>query len=246
MKAVAIIQARMGSTRLPGKVLKPLAKTTVLGCVVDRLKASRKLHAVVVATSSDREDDAVVHACKALGVAAVRGSAQDVLARLTHAARSSAADTVVRITADCPLIDGTLVDDMLAEFSIRSCDYLSNTLVRTYPRGLDAEIFTFEALARADREASRPYEREHVTPYLYQHPRLFRLHPYVDSSGADRSNMRWTLDTAQDYTFVQAVFAAIPFRSPRDVTTRGVLALLRAHPSIAQINAGVRQKHLGE
>ncbi len=247
MKRLAIIQARTGSTRLPGKVLMPLGGSTVLGCVVDRLCAARRIDEVVVATSIRSDDDAVEQHARELGVGIFRGSAQDVLARFFGAASFSRADIIVRITADCPLIDGALVDTMLEAYAGKpGCDYMSNTLVRTYPRGLDTEIFTMDALTRAHREAGVPYQREHVTPYFYQNPQLFMMYSYTDPSSADYSHMRWTLDTAEDYAFLQAVYERLAHRAPRDIQTAGVIALLEREPAISQLNAGVRQKTLSE
>jgi len=247
MKKVAIIQARMGSTRLPGKVLLPLGGTTVLGCVVERLELCEALDEIVVATSSLESDDAVVRECDRLGIRALRGPAEDVLARFAGAASETGAGIIVRITADCPLIDGRLVNAMLEAFEggRRACDYLSNTLIRTYPRGLDAEIFTNAGLQRCDAEARQEYEREHVTPYFYTHSKRFVLRAYVDPSGADRSDMRWTLDTPEDLAFFQAVYAEFYGRSPREITTSAIIEVLERDPALRSINAGVRQKHLG-
>jgi spore coat polysaccharide biosynthesis protein SpsF len=246
MKNVGIIQARMGSTRLPGKVLMPLGGTSVLGCVVDRLRACAALDEIVVATSMLSGDDAVVAEAERLGVAAVRGSADDVLARFADAAHRSDADVVVRITSDCPLIDGELVDAMLHAYAAEPCDYLSNTIVRTYPRGLDAEIFPYAALERAHLEARAAYEREHVTPYFYGHPELFALQNYADPAGTDRSHLRWTLDTAEDYEFLRRVYEMCEYTRPRDVTMASVLRVLDEDVSLLAINAGVRQKNLVE
>ncbi len=233
----------MGSTRLPGKVLMPLAQTTVLGCVLSRLYKSRALDGVVVATSVDRDDDAIELEARRLGADVWRGSAADVLDRFAGAASAHAARTVVRVTADCPLIDAGLVDDMLHLYGDGSrFDYMSNTLVRTYPRGLDAEVFSAHALEHARNAADRGYEREHVTPYLYGHPEVFRLHAYVDPAGNDRSSMRWTLDTPQDYAFLRTVYERFPGRAPAQVAVVDVLDLLAREPSIAHVNALVRQK----
>lgn len=237
----------MGSTRLPGKVLLPLAGTSVLGCVVDRLRDVSGLDDLLVATSLLDSDDPVVAECERLGVSSFRGSAEDVLARYRAAAAAAGAEVVVRITSDCPLIDGELVGVLLRDFEMgEPCDYLSNTLVRSYPRGLDTEIVRFTALERADREAVLSYEREHVTPYLYRHPELFALRAYVDPGGEDRSRMRWTVDSAEDYAFVRAVYAACSYGAPREVGTAEVLRAIARDPSLPSLNASVRQKALGE
>ena len=223
-----------------------LGGTSVLGCVIDRLHGCRLVDEIVVATSLLEGDDPVVQEARRLAVRAARGSAHDVLARYRTAAHESGADIIVRITADCPLIDAALVDAMIESFLRSPCDYLSNTMVRTYPRGLDAEIFRIAALERACAQAFEPYQREHVTPFFYQNPEIFELKNYADPSGADRSQMRWTLDTPEDYAFFQAVYKMFPTTPPRGITTEDVLSLLDRDPSISQLNAEVRQKTLHE
>ena len=174
-KVVAIIQARMGSTRLPGKVLLELAGRTMLGRVVRRVRLAGLVDEVVVATTNAPADDPIVDECRRLPVACFRGSEHDVVERYHRAAAAYRADVVVRITADCPLIDPEVTDHVIRAFLQHRPDYASNTLHRTYPRGLDTEVFTAAALARACHEASEPYQRTHVTPYIYQHPEYFRL-----------------------------------------------------------------------
>jgi spore coat polysaccharide biosynthesis protein SpsF len=244
MRTVAIIQARMGSTRLPGKVLRSLSGKPVLRHVLDRVALCRSLDALWVATSTHAGDDAIAEACAAWGVPCFRGSEEDVLARFLGAATAAGAEGVVRITADCPLFDGLLLEEMLQVFIAANTpkitvDYLSNVLERRYPRGLDAEIFTFAALEQAHREAQRPREREHVTPYLYNHPEKFRLRSF--RSPEDLSRYRWTLDTPEDWALIEAIYQAL-YRPDQLFTTRQVLDLLEARPELAQINASVRQK----
>lgn len=247
MKTVAIIQARLGSTRLPGKVLLRLADDTVLGHVVRRVRACRRLDEVVVATTVEAEDAAIVAECARLGVPSFRGSAEDVLGRYFHAARGVGAETVVRVTSDCPLFDPALLGRMLEEFQrlnepAVTVDYLSNTLRRTFPRGLDAEIFTFAALQCAFTEANAPHEREHVTPFLYADPERFRLHSFENPT--DLSGHRWTLDTLDDWKLIEAVYRAL--HQPGGIfTTESVLKLLRGLPDLATLNAHVEQKKLG-
>ncbi len=246
MRIVAIIQARVGSTRLPGKVLRTLCGKSVLAHVVDRVKAARRLDAVWIATTDNPADDPLVEECRHLGVPSFRGSESDVLARYHGAARASEAEAVVRITSDCPLFDAALLDEMLMVFRQANrrditLDYVSNVQQRRYPRGLDAEIFTRAALDRAHREARLPHEREHVTPYFYQHPDLFRLGSYAGE--ADLSHLRWTLDTPEDWQFIEAVYRLL-YRMDRLFTTAEVLELLQRQPELAQINCGVRQKPL--
>ncbi len=231
----------MGATRLPGKVLRRLGGRTVLDHVVSRVKQARLLDGIVVATTIQPDDDAVVAECADLKVPSFRGSEQDVLSRYFQAANEHQAQGIVRVTADCPLFDGMLLSEMLDVFlaaneSETKIDYLSNTQRRTFPRGLDAEIFTFEALAQAYGAAVQAHEREHVTPYLYQHPQLFRLHSFEGPK--DLSSYRWTLDTPEDWEFVSAVYGALGSA----FKTADVLQLLEAHPELAEINSHVEQK----
>ncbi len=177
-----------------------------------------------------------------MGVDVFRGSEDDVLARFDGAARKSGAETIVRITADCPLIDSVLIDRMLARFlKADRWDYYSNVVRRAFPRGVDAEIMTAAALRRAAREARLPHEREHVTPYLYQHPELFRIGSY--GPRGDFSGHRWVVDTLEDALLLEKIFGALGERAAT-AGWREVLALLTAHPEWVAINAHVRQKPL--
>jgi spore coat polysaccharide biosynthesis protein SpsF len=238
VKVVAIIQARMGSTRLPGKVLKDLCGETVLARVVSRTRHAMLLNEVVVATSVQAADDAVVQECGRLSVACFRGNEVDVLDRYFHAAEKFSADAVVRITSDCPLIDPEVSDKTIQVFLDRYPDYASNVLERTYPRGLDIEIMTFAALASAWRDARDPYQREHVTPFLYQHPERFRL---VSVTGdRDYSHYRWTLDTMEDLEFLRAVYERCA--EALGPTWQDVLRILEEAPNLVAINEHVKQK----
>lgn len=244
MKIVAILQARFSSTRLPGKVLMPLGGSTVLGQVAARVRTAPGLDAVWVATSSGASDDAVAGEAARVGVPCFRGSLEDVLGRYHAAAAMAGADAIVRVTCDCPLFDGDLLGRMLAEFrravaNNERVDYLSNVLQRTFPRGLDAEIFTRSALDRVHAAAMRNYDREHVTPYFYSNPELFALRSFT--SPTDFSVHRWTLDTADDWRFVQAVYSEFAGRV-RQFTTEEVLELVERRPELRLFNAHVAQK----
>jgi spore coat polysaccharide biosynthesis protein SpsF len=244
VKTVAIIQARMGSTRLPGKVLRPLCGKTILAHVIDRVRASEAIDAIVVATTDRPADDTLAALVPTLGVTLFRGSEDDVLSRYYGAARAAQADTVIRITADCPLFDGGVLRVMLNEFTSRrahgqALDYLSNTLARTYPRGLDAEIFDFATLERTQREAAQAFEREHVTPYIYGHPERFALANHVGVP--DLSQLRWTLDTDEDWRLIEAIYTAL-YRPDRLFGTNDILALLDRQPSLVALNAHIIQK----
>lgn len=238
MNIVAIIQARMGSSRLPGKVLKDLGGETVLARVVRRLRRSRQISRIVVATTTAPGDEAIVAECDRLQVLCFRGAEQDVLDRYYQAARAKATDAVVRVTSDCPLIDPELADETVGVFRTERADYASNVFPRTYPRGLDTEVFTFDALERAWREAREPHQREHVTAYLYEHPQIFRLASL--SGAADYSRYRWTLDTREDLELLRAIYSRFDGRD--DFSWQEVLRLMEREPELADLNSQVLQK----
>ena len=242
MNTVAIIQARMGSSRLPGKVLKDLQGETVLGRVVRRLRRSRQISKIVVATTTEATDKVIVAECDRLQVLCFRGSERDVLDRYYQAAHVNAAEAVVRVTSDCPLIDAKLVDETVEVFRDEHADYASNVSPRTYPRGLDTEVFTFDALDRAWREAREPHQREHVTPYLYEHPQIFRL--ASRSGAADYSRYRWTVDTREDLELLRAIYSR--FDGDDDFSWQDVIALMKREPELAELNSQVLQKSLRE
>ncbi|TAM59481.1 acylneuraminate cytidylyltransferase [bacterium] len=244
MRGVAIVQARMGSSRLPGKVLRRICGRTVLEHVLRRVQAAAGLEAVAVATSVAAADDAVASEAQRCGAHVFRGSEDDVLERFCGAARELRAQAVVRITADCPLLDPRVVERVYTHFlQAPQADYVSNTLVRTYPRGLDVEVVRAVALELACAQARQPYEREHVTPYFYGHPERFALEN-VAREGSDLSALRWTLDVAEDLRFITAVYEAL-WQEDALFTTSEILALLRRRPELTEINRHVRQKTLG-
>lgn len=245
-RTVAIIQARMGSTRLPGKVLLPLCGHSVLAHVITRALAVPEIDAVVVATSTLAADDAVAAEAARYRAMVCRGPEDDVLERYRLAAAEAAADTVIRITSDCPLLDPAVVGAMLTHFlqqrgAGRALDYLSNGLQRSFPRGLDAEIFTRAVLERCAREAWEPHMREHVTPYVYQHPDRFRIEAWTQP--LDQSAQRWTLDTPEDWALISAIFGALG-DGLNVFPSASVHALLDAHPDWRALNAHIEQKPL--
>ncbi len=247
MRIVAIIQARMGSTRLPGKVMKLLGDKTVLAHVISRVKSCLLLDEVIVATTTSLGDDLIVIEAEKCGVKWFRGSEENVLERYYLAAQQFQAEIIVRITSDCPLFDPEVLSQMLYYFKTTTVaglkiDYLSNTLNRTYPIGLDAEVFTFKALERAVKEAHQPYEKEHVTPYIYQHPDFFTLQEYTNQKNI--SNYRWTLDTEEDWQLIQEIYSALS-KDGEIFKTDEVLTLLKEKSELVKINAHVQQKKLG-
>lgn len=243
MKTVAIIQARMTSQRLPGKVLLALGGATVIDQVIRRVRSARGVDEVVVATTSRASDDALAAAVHATGTQVFRGDEADVLGRYAGAARAAHADVVVRVTSDCPLFDGEVLATMIATharaIAAGDLDYASNTIVRTYPRGLDAEMFSRAVLEEAAAHAASSSEREHVTPYMRE-PGRFRT-ANVSREGSSLAALRWTLDTDDDYRFLTAVFDALGPHGGA-FSTGDVLALLEARPQLVALNAHVEQK----
>ena len=235
---MAIVQARMGSSRLPGKVLEDVEGETVLARVLNRLRRARLINELLVATTNGTADDAIVQECRRCSVLVCRGDEDDVLDRYFRAAQLAKADIVVRITSDCPLIDPEITDKTIAAF-VQSCpDYASNVLVRTYPRGLDTEVMSFDALARAWQEARKPHEREHVTPYIYEHSAQFKL--LSVTGDADHSGHRWTVDTPEDLALVRAIYARC--KEKATFLWRDVLELVEQDPGLMDLNRSVRQK----
>src|SRR5579871_1881320 len=196
VNTVAIIQARMASTRLPGKVLADIGGRPMLARVIDRVRAASTIDDVLVATSTSRADDAIEVLCREHRIAVFRGDENDVLDRYYRAAQATRADVVVRITADCPLHDPQVIDTVVSRFDPSRFDYASNAVDRTYPDGLDVEVFSFQALERAWREAQWASEREHVTAFIWKHPDRFRLHHVCQAT--DLSAARWTVDEPSD------------------------------------------------
>ena len=243
MNVVLIIQARMGSSRLPGKVMLKLFGKTVLGHVIERCRAIPSVNKVIVASTDREEDNVIADECSTYGVHCFRGSENDVLARYYWAAKDSNADTIVRITSDCPLLDPFLSNEVICQFaSDVSIDYCSNDLIETFPRGLNTEVFSFKALEFAYRHASKGYEREHVTPFIYENPDKFGISTL--KSGIDYSNHRWTLDTKEDWEFIHRVYEKL---YTGDIFLwKDVLKLVARNPDLSLINAQVLQKKLGE
>ena len=226
----------MGSTRLPGKVLMDLAGRPMLQQQLRRLSQCRRVDDITVATTTDGSDDPVVSLAHEVGLRCFRGSEGDVLSRYLGAAEDSGADIIVRITGDCPLIDPELVDRVALELQENASryDYASNVLERTYPRGLDAEAFTRDALDRLERLAQSPRDREHVTTYLREErPDLFLRCSVADTE--DNSDLRWTVDTPEDLALVRQIYQELDLGN-RYVPYRQVLAHVRAQPQLIRLD----------
>lgn len=234
---VAIIQARMGSTRLQGKVLIDIQGKPLLEHVIDRVRMARLIDRMVIATTFNEKDKAIIEFAKNLNIPYYVGSEDDVLDRFYQAAKKYKAATIVRITPDDPFKDPEVIDKVISYYLKYKdgLDYVSNTIKPTYPEGLDVEVFSFEALEKAWKEAKKPSEREHVTPYIWNHPELFRLTNVENNE--DLSHLRWTLDTEADLRFTQEIYARL-YRG-QVFLMKDILALLSAEPELMQINQGV-------
>jgi spore coat polysaccharide biosynthesis protein SpsF len=234
---LAIIQARMSSSRLPGKVLKPILGRPMLAHHLERLQRGKHIDKLLVATSQEADDTPIANLCLDLGVDCFRGSLEDVLDRFYHAALPYLPDTVVRLTGDCPLADPEIIDRAIEYFNAHECDYISNTLDRTFPIGLDVEVFRFESLQKAWQEATLPSEREHVTPFLYNHPDRFTIGQMTTTP--DMSTHRWTVDEPEDFEFVSAVYEALYARNPH-FGADAILTLLEERPELLKINYHIK------
>lgn len=221
---LAILQARMSSTRLPGKVLEPILGQPMIARQVERLRRSRRLDALVVATSDQPSDDPVAAWTQSAGVSVHRGPLDDVLGRFCGVlAAWPQAHAVVRLTADCPLADWTVIDALLDRHEAEGADYSSNVLPeRTFPHGLDAEVVTPEALLAAQAESDDPYEREHVTPFVYRRPERFRMASLTRAPSL--AHLRWTVDLPADLVFVRGVYEALYPARP-DFSSEDIVAL---------------------
>ncbi len=237
MTVVAIVQARMGSTRLPGKVLADLGGAPLLDRVVARALACAAIDQVVVATGEHAEDDPIAVRARAIGAAIFRGSAHDVLDRYRGAAIAARADVIVRLTADCPLLDPAVIGAVVAALG-DDVDYASNTLVRSYPRGLDVEAFHADALYRIARLARSPAAREHVTAFVLERPDLFVTRQVV--AARDDSDLRITVDTADDLAAVRMIWDRLG-GGGAIARCDEIVAFLRRHPEVRALNADVVQ-----
>jgi spore coat polysaccharide biosynthesis protein SpsF len=249
-----VVQARTGSTRLPGKVLLPLAGEPLLLRMLERVKAARTPFTIVVATTTAPEDDAVRDLCAANGIRCYSGHPTDLLDRHYNAALSVGADAVAKVPSDCPLIDPAVIDTVLGYAAAHPADFdfVSNLHPPTYPDGNDVEIMPMKVLETAWKEARKDYEREHTTPFIWEQQERFRIGNVVWATGLDYSmSHRWTIDYAEDYTFLQRVYDRLWTPDRPVFSMQDILALLEREPEIALINArhaGVNwyRHHLGE
>lgn len=236
MKA-AIIQARMGSTRLPGKVLADIAGKPMLWHVISRMKYAKRIDDIIVATTILSEDKQILELASEMGIKSYAGSREDVLDRYYQAAIIYKADVIVRITADCPLIDPNIIDRTIEFYLTHDFDYVSTAIKPTYPDGIDTEVFSFVILEKAWKEASFASEREHVTPYIRKNSQIFRIKSLENDE--DLSYMRWTVDEERDLGFVREVYKRLYCKKGNIFYMKDVINLLRTHPQIMNINKGI-------
>ena len=235
MKRVVIVQARMGSTRLPGKVMKDLAGRPMLAQQIKRLRQFKAADDLMIATTDLPADDVIEELARKLDVGCFRGSETDVLGRYVGAARQARADVIVRVTADCPLIDPEVGDRVIRELTEHAAegDYASNDVRRTYPQGLDVEAMFWDTLLRLDRLSRSPIDREHVTVLPRARPDLFLCRSVEDDQ--DNADLRWTVDTAIDFQVIQSLYGALNL-GENPLPYRQLVAYVLAHPELARLN----------
>jgi len=231
-----IVQARMGSSRLPGKVMKKIDDKFLLDYVLDQLKSSKRIEKIFVATTTLPMDDLICEHLSSKDITFFRGSPDDVLDRYFQCAKNFSIDTIVRITADNPLIDPNIVDLVINKYNNTKCDYGTNCLPRTFPYGTEVEIFSFKKLHQVWLNAKKPSEREHVTPYFYNHPELFKIINLENSKNI--SNLRWTIDRENDLKLFQTIISKI---NHRPILLNDILTLYSKEPKLFEQNKPIIQ-----
>ena len=243
MKTAALIEARMTSTRLPGKVLLPILGRPTLELLIERLRRVRGLDQVIVATTVNRTDDPIEALAKRLSAGCFRGSEADVLDRVLRAAQAHGVELIVEITGDCPLADPATIRRVLDTYHLGQCDYASNVLKRTYPRGLDVQVFPTTVLEEVARLTADPVDHEHVSLYIYSHPEKFRLRDVVSGLGEKYAELRLTVDTPEDFALIKAVYEALYPANPA-FGLADVLELIDRRPDLARMNQHIQQKRV--
>jgi spore coat polysaccharide biosynthesis protein SpsF (cytidylyltransferase family) len=231
-----LIQARSGSSRLPEKVLLNLEGKTVLERVVERVQRCNKVDEVIVVTTIKKEDLKIVKISADYGICVFCGSEDDVLDRFYQAAKLIKPKNIIRITADCPLIDPDIIDMVIERHIKEDSDYTANCIVESYPDGLDVEVFKFGVLERTWLEAKLKSEREHVTPFIKKHPEIFKIISLVNET--DLSEKRWTLDNSEDYEFIKKIYQGI-FQKKNDFRMNDVLNFLKENPDLEKLNSSI-------
>ena len=241
MKIVATIEARMESTRLPGKILMPLAGRPGLERLVDRVRHSKLVDEVIVATTDRPSDEATVKACDEAWVRYFRGSSEDVLDRVLKAAKSLNADLIVELTGDCPLLDPEIIDSVIQKYLDGGYDYVSNVLKRTFPRGMDTQVFSVKLLEEISEFTLDAHDRENVSLFIYEHPEYFKLGNVASEN--PRPDLRLTVDTIKDYELVSSVYENLYPQNP-NFNLSDIILFLDQNPQIKNINAEVQQKRV--
>ena len=241
MKTVAIVQARMTSTRLPGKIMRPVLGKPLLELLVERIKRAKGVDQVVIATTTNADDDQVESLTQRLGIGCFRGSEHDVLDRVLRAANAFDADLIVEITGDCPLIDFQVIDKLLKVYHANDYDYVANVLKRTYPRGLDTQVFSTSVLEEVARLTDDPVDHEHVSLYIYEHPERFKLHNVESGLPEEYWDLRLTVDTPDDFELIRRIYEELYPANP-DFTIEDIVKLFQRQPELRSINEHISQK----
>lgn len=243
MNIGVIIQARMGSTRFSGKIMKNIKGKTVLQHVIERVRQSKLIDDIIIATTIHERDDIIEHKTLSYGAKVYRGSEDDVLSRYYNAARDNSIDLVIRITSDCPLIDPLVIDEVIDIYLKNNYDIVSNAgsdpACRTFPRGLDVEVFSFEILENAFNKAKEPYQREHVTPYIYENSQKVFFH----MNSTDYSKYRCTLDTIEDFELIKQIYDRL-YKGTHNFYLKEIIELFNQEPNLYKINAHIEQKKI--
>ncbi|HDT6579571.1 TPA: glycosyltransferase family protein [Bacillus cereus] len=243
MKVAAIIQARMDSSRFPGKILKKVLGKTLLEYQIERIKESKIINEIIIATTTKESDNQIVQLCQQLLVPYYRGPEEDVLSRYYEAATEFNIDVIVRLTSDCPIIDPNVINKVVGHYleNRNQYDYVSNTLKRTYPRGMDTEVMSYKALKRAYEESGELMYREHVTTYIYNHPNQFKL--WNISNCKDESKHRWTVDTVEDFELIEKIISTL-YPEDNFFHMSDVLNVINKNPTWFDINSHIEQKYV--
>jgi spore coat polysaccharide biosynthesis protein SpsF len=241
MKTCAIIEARMSSSRLPGKILLPVVGKPLLALLVERLKRAPSLDHIVIATTSNATDDPVEELAGKIGVGCFRGSEEDVLSRVLQAAKNDSCDVIVEITGDCPLIDPEIVETLIRIYQENSYDYVSNVLKLTYPNGMDTQVFSTATLEKVASLTNDPVDHEHVSLYIYEHPEIFSLFNLESNIPEKYWNMRLTVDTREDFELIKNIYEELYPKNPAFVLS-DIIELLEKREELVNLNRHIQQK----
>ena len=241
MKIVSTIEARMSSTRLPGKTLNEIVGKPMLELLIERLKRAKKVAEIVVATTAEPEDEFITRLAERIGVKWFRGSSEDVLDRVLQAAKAHQADIIVEMTGDNPLLEPQLVDEAIDIYLNGDYDYVSNAIKETYPDGLNVQVFSVAMLDEVARTTNDPADRENVSLYIYEHPEKYRLFNMEAPPEYRYPEYRWTVDTDEDFQFAGAIYENLYYQKP-DFSIADIMQLLKEKPELLKINTHIKQK----